>query len=97
MTDGLIVYEKYGVKLVEGTKKYEYRKTKIPKTKIGKEVFILTPKSEGSKILGVATFFPSNAGKTIWRAEEPVSYIGYDNHYKTKYGCVIWINDVEIL
>ena len=95
--DGLIVKEPFATNLVNGTKQFEFRRTKIPKNKIGVPVLILTPASDGCKVMGEATFFPTKSDDWIWRCTDPTSYIGSEMHYKSKNGCVIWINNVEIL
>ena len=92
--NGLIIKEPYATKIVTGKKKLEYRKTPIPKKKIGETVYILTPKKDGCKIVGQATFYPSNQGETTWRVIDPIK-IDEDITYKPKSGCVIWINNVE--
>ena len=92
--DGLIVKQPFATQLVSGKKKFEYRKTPIPKKKIGEPVYILTPKNNGYKILGTVTFYPSNQGETTWRVIDPMKYDGEWN-YVPKSGCVIWVNNVE--
>lgn len=96
MMNGLIVKQPFATKLVTGKKKLEYRKTAIPKKKIGESVYILSPKKDGCKIVGEATFYPSNKGKTTWRVIDPIQYSG-ELTYKSKIGCIIWINDVEVI
>lgn len=96
MTDGLIVKQPFATQIVKGKKKFEYRKTRIPPEKIGKTVFILTPQRDDGKIIGQATFYPSNIGETTWRIIDPLIFTKSPK-YKIKSGCVIWMNDVICL
>jgi len=93
MMDGLIVKQPFATKIVKGRKKFEYRRTKIPLKKIGQTVFILTTQKDGGRIVGQATFYPSNVSDKQWRVIDPMIFTKPPK-YKIKSGCVIWMNDV---
>lgn len=94
--DGLIVKEPFATLLVQGKKKFEYRSYPIPQKHIGNPVLILTPCSNGYRIAGQVTFYPSNQGDETWRVIDPLESTQLLS-YKPKRGCIIWINNVQVV
>lgn len=95
--DGLIVKQPYARRLVSGSKKIEYRTTKLPRNKINRDVYILTTAKSGRKILGTVMFTKcvETEDGYEWHAQFPVKF-DHTKEYVSKFGAVIWINNVEV-
>ena len=95
--DGLIVKKQFAMKLVRGFKKKEFRKTSLPKNKINTQVLILTPQKDGGIAVGTVIF----TGQKKISEQNYEWFVGhsieYDRIWKyvKKFGCQIWMKNVE--
>lgn len=94
--DGLIVKEPFALQLVTGKKDVEYRSTPLPKNKTDRTILILN----GKFAIGSVTFggqwhdvYSQSYRWFVIRHKQFSPYMKY-NH---KNGCVIWINDVDLI
>jgi len=96
LADGLIVKEPFARRLVSGNKKTEFRSKPLPKNKTNVKIYILNSGNvKGYVIFSGATYDEDNEIYKYHISES--GKFSPEPRYKHKFGCVIWINNVELL
>ncbi len=96
MTDGLIVKEPFARRLVSGNKKIEFRSKPLPRNKTNVEIFVLNNGNvKGYVVFSGATYDKDN--KIYKYSISKSAKFSPELKYKHKLGCIIWINDVELI
>ena len=93
--DGLIVLQPYARLIIEGTKKFEYRKYKPPTDKVYIPIYLISEK----KVLGEITITDSRYNQIrhnyFWYIKVLKKY-KRPKYYNYKNGAQIWVKDVIV-